>query len=117
MGGSILSWRNYTSASITWALRVALQRDAALRELTETPLMLSILTLTYQGVPVEDLLREASPTDRQRQIFEHYVQRMLRQRGAQMRYTQAQTTHWLTWLARQTETAEPDRLLHRASAT
>ena len=71
------------------------------RELTETPLMLSILTLTYQGVPVEDLLREASPTDRQRQIFEHYVQRMLRQRGAQMRYTQAQTTHWLTWLARQ----------------
>ncbi len=72
-----------------WALRVALQRDAALRELTSTPLMLSILTLTYHGVPVEDLLREASPTDRQRQIFEHYVQRMLRQRGAQMRYTQS----------------------------
>ncbi|MFL5625105.1 MAG: protein kinase domain-containing protein [Ktedonobacteraceae bacterium] len=84
-----------------WALRVALHRDTALRELTSTPLMLSILTLTYHGLPVEELLRGASVTDRQRQIFEHYVERMLRQRGSAMRYTPEQTTHWLAWLARQ----------------
>jgi serine/threonine protein kinase len=40
-----------------WALRVALHQDASLRELTQTPLMLSILTLTYHDMPVEDLLR------------------------------------------------------------
>lgn len=84
-----------------WALRMALHRDAALRELTNTPLMLSILTLTYHGMPVEDLLRRESLTDRQRQIFEHYVERMLRHRGAERRYTPEQTTHWLSWLARQ----------------
>jgi len=86
---------------LLWALRVVLHRDAALRELTSTPLMLSILTLTYQGLPVEDLLRGASLPNRQRQVFEHYVERMLRQRGAKTHYTQEQTTHWLSWLARQ----------------
>ncbi len=84
-----------------WALRLALYKDATLRELTGSPLMLSILTLTYHGMPVEELIREASLTDRQRQVFEHYVERMLRHRGAEIRYTQEQTTHWLTWLARQ----------------
>jgi len=84
-----------------WALRVALQQDAALRELTSTPLMLSILTLTYHGMPVEDLVAGASLTDRQQQIFKHYVERMLRHRGTEMRYTQEQTTHWLTFLAQQ----------------
>jgi serine/threonine protein kinase len=84
-----------------WALRLALHQDAALRELTHSPLMLSILTLTYHGVPVEELLREASITDRQQQIFERYIERMLRQRGAEVRYPQERTMHWLSWLARQ----------------
>ncbi|MBV9227707.1 MAG: NACHT domain-containing protein, partial [Chloroflexi bacterium] len=83
-----------------WALRVALHRDPMLRELTNTPLMLSILTLTYHGMPVEDLLKAASPTDRQRQIFERYTERMLQRRSADMHYTHQQTMHWLSWLAK-----------------
>ncbi len=83
-----------------WALRVALHQDATMRELTETPLMLSILTLTYHDTPVENLLREGIAPTRQ-QIFEHYVERVLRHRGGEMRYMQEQTTHWLSWLARQ----------------
>jgi serine/threonine protein kinase len=82
-----------------WALRVALHKDEALRELTTTPLMLSILTLTYHDMPVESLLRTASPKTLQRQIFEHYVERMLIHRQARERYTAEQTTHWLSWLA------------------
>jgi len=84
-----------------WALRVALHQDAGLRELTNTPLMLSILTLTYHGLPIEELLRGASLTERQRQLFERYIERMLRYRESEMRYTPEQTTHWLSWLARQ----------------
>src|SRR5205823_6238238 len=83
-----------------WALRVALHQDAALGELTETPLMLSILTLTYHDMPVEELLRGGLAPTRQ-QVFEHYTERMLRYRGAAMRYPQEQTTRWLSWLARQ----------------
>jgi len=82
-------------------LRVELHEDAALRELTTTPLMLSILTLTYYGTPVEELVQAASLPDRQRQVFEHYVERMLKQRRGAMHYTPEQTTHWLSWLARQ----------------
>ncbi len=96
-----------------WALRVALHQDATLRELTTTPLMLSILALTYHGMPVEHLLKIASPTDRQRQVFEHYIERMLERKGsggseasddgkkAKGSYTPQQTVHWLAWLARQ----------------
>jgi serine/threonine protein kinase len=82
------------------ALRVALQQDADLRELTNTPLMLSILTLTYHGMPLEELVQGASFTDRQQQIFERYIERMLRHRGAAMPYAHEQTMHWLSWLAR-----------------
>src|SRR5437667_9212086 len=83
-----------------WALRVALHQDVALRELTETPLMLSILTLTYHDMPVEELLRGGIAPTRQ-QVFEHYVERMLVRRGAAMRYPKEQTTHCRSSLAHQ----------------
>ena len=83
-----------------WALQVALQQDATLRELTSTPLMLSILTLTYHDMALEGLLREGIAPTRQH-VFERYVERMLKHRGAVKRYTAEQTTHWLTFLARQ----------------
>ncbi|MEO8954240.1 MAG: hypothetical protein ABI396_04880, partial [Ktedonobacteraceae bacterium] len=82
-----------------WALRVAFHQDAALRELAETPLMLSILTLTYHDMPVEDLLRGGIAPTRQ-QVFEHYVERMVERRGEKVKYRPEQTRNWLAWLAR-----------------
>ena len=84
-----------------WALRVALHQDATLRELTNTPLMLSILTLAYHGKPVEELLRDASIEERQRQIFERYVGRMLTRRGPLHTGTSQRVVQWLTYLAQQ----------------
>ncbi len=84
-----------------WALRLALRQDAELRELTSTPLMLSILMLAYHNMPVEDLLREASQASRQRQIFERYVERMLTRRRIDSRFSIQKTIGWLSWLARQ----------------
>src|SRR5207253_61879 len=80
------------------ALRVALHQDASLRELTETPLMLSILTLTYHDLPIENLLREGIAPTRQ-QVFETYVKRMLTRRDGNVRYRPEQTMSWLAWLA------------------
>src|SRR6266571_4206637 len=82
------------------ALRAALHEDATLRELTSTPLMLSILTLTYHGMPVEDLLRGGIAPTRQ-QVFEHYVERMLTRRGGNEQYRPEQTMKRLIWLAQQ----------------
>ncbi|GAC1633059.1 MAG: hypothetical protein NVS4B11_34160 [Ktedonobacteraceae bacterium] len=81
-------------------LQVALQQDAALCELTETPLMLNILTLTYYDMPFEEFLRGGITHARQ-QIFERYVERMLAHRGDREQYPPEQTRGRLMWLAQQ----------------
>jgi DNA polymerase III delta prime subunit len=85
------------------AVRVALRKDTELRELATTPLMLSVLTLTYQGKSVEDILIKDSFGTRRRQVLKTYVQRMLQRRGTETRYTTQQTMYWLTWLAKRME--------------
>jgi serine/threonine protein kinase/DNA polymerase III delta prime subunit len=82
-----------------WALRVALHQDSTLRELTSTPLMLSILMLTYYGKPVDELLKRTSLEERQRQIFEQYVRRMLTRRGPLKAGAPQQVVKWLAFLA------------------
>lgn len=81
------------------ALRVALHQDTTLRELTSTPLMLSILTLTYYGQPVAALLQRTSLEERQRKIFEQYVGHMLTRRGPLKGGTPQQFVQWLVFLA------------------
>lgn len=83
-----------------WTLRVALHQDAALRELAQTPLMLSILTLTYHDMPVENLLQGGIAPTRQ-QVFERYVERMLTHRANNIHYQTEQTRKWLRALAKQ----------------
>ncbi len=83
------------------AVRIALRDDPSLRELAATPLMLSVLTLAYYGKPIENILVTGSPERRRREVFASYVQRMLRRRSTQTRYTVQQTVHWLAWLAKQ----------------
>lgn len=81
------------------ALRVALRQDGSLREITSTPLMLSILSLIYHGSSVEDLSRASSSTDRQRLVFERYIAHVLKRRGTSTSYPSQHTIEWLTWLA------------------
>lgn len=78
------------------AVRAALTRDPALHSLLDTPLMLNILALAYEGVPVGTDI----PTARW-QIFAAYVQRMLTRRGASAAYPLEQTQARLVNLAHQ----------------
>ena len=82
-------------------LRLALHQNSELRDLAHTPLMLSILTLTYHGMPVEHLLYTTNPEILQRRVFERYVERMLAHKRLTSKYTPQQTIHWLSSLARQ----------------
>ena len=79
-------------------MRTLVQTDPGLQELATTPLMLSVLTLAYQGESLEDLATGSSPETLQRQIFKDYVKRMLRPHP---RYSSQQTIRWLSWLAKQ----------------
>jgi GTPase SAR1 family protein len=82
------------------AVRDTLEHDTALQELAQSPLTLSVMTLAYRGMPVEDLQPIATIEARRRHIFDNYVQRMFERRSTERRSTLEQTVHWLGWLAR-----------------
>jgi len=81
-------------------LRKAWHNDPTLQELVTTPLMLSILALTYHGKSLEEIQVEGSSTGI-RQIFENYIQSRLQRSSPASHYTPQQTIHWLTWLAQE----------------
>jgi hypothetical protein len=79
-------------------IRVALAQDAALWELLETPLMLSIVVLTFEDQPAS-ALPSGDDQGLRRLLFARYVERMLDRKGDNARYPREQTLRWLTWLA------------------
>lgn len=81
-------------------VRALMAEDAALRELADTPLMLAIMALAYQGLPLETLRTQLSLEARRRHLFDTYIERMFARRHGNSRYSQQQTIHWLVWLAR-----------------
>nr|MBA2681699.1 protein kinase [Ktedonobacteraceae bacterium] len=84
------------------ALRTALQRDPDLQKLATTPLMLNILILGYQGTPLNQIAPLGTLPDKQRQIFDVYVQRMLLHADSKRRhYSPQRTVQRLSWLAGQ----------------
>ena len=86
-------------------LRDMIERDPVLQELMQTPLMLSILILAYQGQSVDELFTTTgSLAHQQRQLFTVYVERMLQRRRPTTRYSPQQTRQWLIALAQQLQT-------------
>jgi hypothetical protein len=83
------------------AVRAAMRSNAVLRKLITTPLMLSVVMLAYHGKTAKDLPQLGPAEEQQRQVFEHYVTRMLEQRARKWHYTSQQTRKWLIWLAEQ----------------
>jgi len=68
-------------------VREALKKDTSLQELAQSPLMLSIMTLAYQGISVEDLQPLETTEGRRKHLFDTYVQQMFKRRGADKRYS------------------------------
>jgi hypothetical protein len=84
------------------ALRQAISTDPVLQELAETPLMLSIMSLAFQGAGGSDLVRQNgdSPEERRKQIFRLYVEQMFQRKGtASLLFPKEKTIRWLLWLA------------------
>lgn len=82
-------------------LKKALHDDPALQDLAKTPLILNILLRGFQGTSPDHLIATDTPEVSLRQIFQHYVHRMLSRGSAESRYASDQTIRWLTWLAEQ----------------
>ncbi len=92
--------RHYLNDSTTdlAALRVLIETDASLQELAQSPLMLNIMTLAYQGVSLEDL-PGLSLEERRQHLFNAYIDRMFQRRGSNAAYSPEDVRHWLSWLA------------------
>jgi hypothetical protein len=82
-------------------LRAALQTDGTLRELAQSPLMLSIMTLAYYRMPADIAISLGGGELSRKLLFDVYVERMTRYRGGDKEYAPDDAVRWLAWLARQ----------------
>lgn len=82
-------------------LRAALEREETLRELAKIPLFLNVMTLVYQDRSSEDVIVKKDPDEQRAYLFELYIQRMLREKGAKSPYYKhpERTRALLAWLA------------------
>lgn len=81
------------------AVKTLLKQDTLLQELAKSPLMLSIVSLTCQGVSVENLTQAGSIEERRQHLFTKYVERMFKRPGADLQYPKAKVMRCLIWLA------------------
>jgi hypothetical protein len=86
------------------ALREAVNINPVLQELTQTPLMLSIMSLAFQGAGINELAtpKGDSPDERRKQIFRLCLEKMFRRKGtASPVFPKGKIVGWLSWLAGQ----------------
>lgn len=82
-------------------LRALLLKDERLSQLARSPLMLSIITVAYQGMASEDLSETGVLEERRAQLLDTYIAQMFKHQRGDQPYAKAQTIHWLSWLAQQ----------------
>ena len=81
-------------------LKRAIKQNTELQKLASLPLMLSIVSLAYQDCPAEAFSQVETAESQRQQLLDTYIERMLRRRGKNQRYTSKQTLHWLTFLGK-----------------
>jgi adenylate kinase family enzyme len=87
------------------AVKTLLNEDTDLQKLAKSPLMLSIMTLAYQGKKVEELPQTGSIEERSEHLFDEYIKRMFshekigKPKEYKSPYQNQQSKSWLTWLA------------------
>lgn len=87
------------------AVKTLLNKDTDLQKLAKSPLMLSIMTLAYQGKKVEELPQTGSIEERSEHLFDEYIKRMFsherigKPKEYKSPYQNQQAKSWLTWLA------------------
>ncbi|MEL7357905.1 MAG: NACHT domain-containing protein [Cyanobacteria bacterium J06560_6] len=82
-------------------LKALLQSNATLRELAQSPLMLSVMSMAYQHQDPNDMPRGHSVEESCRHLFDTYIQQMFQRRGHDSRpYSKEKMVYWLTQLAK-----------------
>jgi len=92
-------------------LRTLISTNRALKELVQSPLMLNMMIIAYQGVAVADLPQTEVVGKWRKQLFDAYIKRMFRHpthfNKVKQRYSAVHTKRWLTWLAQRLVNESP----------
>ncbi len=80
-------------------LRTLLVGDENFKRLAQSPLILYIMVLAYQGVVTEDL-PGINTVELQKRLFDAYIERMFERRVSGQQYCKDKTLRWLKWLAK-----------------
>ena len=94
----ICNYLDSLGANLT-GIRTLIAEDEIWQRLAESPLMLNIMALAYQGVAIDDLPKTDSLEERRKQLFDAYIEQVFKRRKANQLYTNKQVIHWLVWLA------------------
>ena len=99
-------------------VKAFLQEDTALQELARSPLMLSIITLAYQGKKASELPQTGTLEVRRQHLFNAYIERMFKRKQVNQLYPKNQTLHWLTCLGqRMAQTSQSMFLIEQMQPT
>ncbi|MDO9300211.1 MAG: NACHT domain-containing protein, partial [Anaerolineales bacterium] len=82
-------------------VKQVLERDTALREMAETPLFLSIMTLAYRDMHSKDILVSENIDTQRKSLLDTYTARMFErpERSNNLQFKKQDVLHWLSWLA------------------
>ena len=82
-------------------IKQVLKKDSTLREMTETPLFLSIMIVAYRDKQDVDILVSQDEKSQRKHLFDTYIERIFeRPRMQNTTYKKQDLLHWLTWLAK-----------------
>ena len=83
-------------------IRQVLEKDAVLREMAETPLFLSIMTLVYQDTKSSAIFISDNLEVQRQHLFDIYIKRMFErsERSKNEDYEKHDILRWLSWLAK-----------------
>lgn len=82
------------------ALKTLIEEDKVMQELANSPLMLYMMVQAYRGLPPEDLPRTGIFEERQKKLFNDYIEKMFERKGLRRAYSKEQVIRWLIWLAK-----------------
>jgi hypothetical protein len=81
-------------------IKQVLQKDSVMREMAETPLLLSIMIMAYRDKQDVEILVSGDETTRRKHLFDTYIQRMLeRPRARNTIFSKLDVLRWLSGLA------------------
>jgi hypothetical protein len=82
------------------SLKILLLRDTVLQGFATSPLMLSIMSLAYQGCGLEEVELGGTTENYRKRLFDAYIDRMFVRRETTQQYPRKETQRWLIWLAK-----------------